>query len=107
MMKPTKNVWVVRANSGKYVGHFVGGGFVATDTRVEAVGAPDRAEIRRRYELECPGRTPAEVASQVGQLYTFVFRIREGDYVITPTTRASSLRYGRVTGSLRSDGRER
>ena len=100
MMEPAENVWVVRANGGEYVEHFVGGGFAATDAKVDATGAVDRAEIKRRYESECPRSTPAEVGSQVGQLYTFVFRIHDGDYVITPTAGTNSLRYGRVTGAL-------
>jgi len=100
MTERTENVWVVRADSGKYVEHFVRGGFVATDAKVDATGAVDRAGIKRRYELKCPRKTPAQVGSQVGQLYTFVFRIHERDYVVTPTAGANGLRYGRVTGPL-------
>ena len=91
-------VWVVRADGGKYTDDFVAGGYVAIGW-FDLSSAGSREEIRRRYEREYPDALAGQVANETGQLAGFRLEMAEGDYVITPAADRESLRYGRITGS--------
>ena len=91
-------MWVVRADSGKYTDEFVARGYAAT-ALVDVASAESRDEMRRRYEEAQPEKNPQAVGVQVGQVATFLFDLRKGDYVITPEADTEWLRYGRVIGN--------
>ena len=91
-------MWVVRADSGKYTDEFVAGGYAAT-ALVDVASAESRDDIRRHYEEAHPEKNPQAVGVQVGQIATFLFDLRKGDYVITPEADTEWLRYGRVIGN--------
>ena len=94
------HVWVVRANGGKYTDHFVSGGYAAVEwesIELSAVNSLD--DLRRRYREAYPDDNATQVGVNVGQLAAFHLRMREGDYVITPTGDTEWLLYGRVTGA--------
>lgn len=94
------NVWVVRADFGKYTGDFVNGGYIA----IGWIGNRDLSEIRNRDELypiyreAHPDDTSnLVIGQQVGQIARFLLDIKAGDYVITPSTDTEWLHYGEVT----------
>ena len=89
-------VWVVRAYGGRYAEHFVANGYAGVG-RLDVSSARDRDEIRRLWKQAHPDWSGRRIGAEVGQCHAFLFRIREGDYVITPAGRIW-LRYGRVVG---------
>ena len=91
------NVWVVRADGGKYTAHFVAHGYAGTGG-VDVSSAKDPDEIRRLCERAYPTRSARSIGQEVSQLCAFLFDVREGDYVITPERDTERLRYGRVIG---------
>ncbi len=92
-------VWVVRAKRGSlsYTEHFVANGYAGIGT-VDVSSAKDRDEIRRLCEQAHPDWNAGLIRNYTGQYYNFLFRIREGDYVLTPELDVGRLRYGRVVG---------
>ena len=93
----TFEVWVVRADGGKYTDDFVAGGYVAVGW-FDLSSVDSRDEIRRRYEREYRDALAGQVANETGQLAAFRLEMSEGDYVITPAADRESLRYGRIVG---------
>ena len=91
------NVWVVRADGGKYADHFVSGGYAAVGW-FDLSSVDTRERIRRVYESEYPGARPGQIANEIGQLAAFRLEMGEGDYVVTPAADRESLRHGRVAG---------
>ena len=90
------NVWVVRAYGWRYAEHFIANGYVGVG-HLDVSAARDRDEIRRLWKQAQPDWNGPRIGAEVGQCHALLFRIREGDYVITPTDRIW-LRYGRVVG---------
>lgn len=90
-------VWVVRADGGKYTDDFIAGGYVAIGW-FDLSSAGSREELRRCYEREYPEALVGQVANETGQLAAFRLDMAEGDYVITPAADRESLRYGRIIG---------
>ena len=90
-------VWVVRADGGRYAEHFVANGYAGVG-RLDVSSARDRDEIRRLWKQAHPDWSGPRIGAEVGQCHAFLFRIREGDYVLTPELDAGRLRYGRVIG---------
>ena len=91
------NVWVVRADRGRYAEHFVANGYAGVGC-LDVSSARDRDEIRRLCEQAHPDWDARRIGNYTGQYYDFLFRIRDGDYVLTPELDAGRLRYGRVVG---------
>ena len=90
------NVWVVRAYGGRYADHFVSNGYAGVG-HLDVSSARDRDVIRHLWKQAHPDWSGPRIGAEVGQCHAFLFRIREGDYVITPVDRIW-LRYGRVVG---------
>ena len=90
------NVWVVRAYGGRYADHFVSNGYAGVG-HLDVSSARDREVIRHLWKQAHPDWSGPRIGAEVGQCHAFLFRIREGDYVITPVDRIW-LRYGRVVG---------
>ena len=90
-------VWVVRADRGRYAEHFVANSYAGVGC-LDVSSARDRDEIRRLCEQAHPDWDARRIGNYTGQYYDFLFRIREGDYVLTPELDAGRLRYGRVVG---------
>ena len=94
------NVWMVRADFGRYASEFLNGGYAAIgwlpDHNLASITA--RAELRELY-LQVYLRNAESnivVGQQVGQIHRFLLQIMVGDYVIT-TNRSNDLHYGKVT----------
>ena len=92
------NVWVVRAEFGKYTPHFLAGGYVAAgwtpDYDLSATAS--REAIVEIYKQANPDETPNQAGTNASQLATFAWDIRPGDYVITPPDNTRELHYGEV-----------
>lgn len=90
-------VWVVRADGGKYTDDFIAGGYVAIGW-FDVSSVDSREEIRRLYEQEYPDARAGQIANEIGQLAGFRLEMAEGDYVITPAADRESLHYGCIIG---------
>ena len=93
------NVWVVRAEFGKYTENFVNGGYVG----IGWIPGTDLSKIENREELYPIYRLahPKDISNvvigqQVGQIARFLLEIKSGDYVITPPRNTEWLHYGKV-----------
>ena len=91
------NVWVIRANNGKYTGHFVDGAYVGAGWLLDndLSGVKTRDELTGMYRVAHPDQSPQVVGANVGQLWLFL-KIAAGDYIITPCSDSQWLYYGRV-----------
>ena len=100
-------VWVVRADSGRFVAHFISGGYAGIGWSMDLSAVESTQQLRCRYEAENPEANPHQVGASVSQMESFR-QINQGDYIITPEADTRWLRYGRVTGpcflSDRDDG---
>ncbi|MDE2861399.1 MAG: restriction endonuclease [Chloroflexota bacterium] len=93
------DVFVVRAEFGKYTDHFVKGGYVGggwiPDKDLSAV--KDKEALEQIYRSTVPsGVSPHVTGNYVGQIATFFLEIKAGDYIITPTDDTEKLRYGKM-----------
>ena len=91
------NVWVIRANNGKYTGHFVDGAYVGAGWLLEndLSGVKTKDELTAMYRQAHPEQSPQVVGAYVGTLWLFL-QMGVGDYVITPCSDSQWLYYGRV-----------
>jgi len=96
------NVWCIRAEYGKYADHFVKGGFIAVGYDIEEtlLGTTNKDELAAVYRKFHPTETSNfVVGQQVGQISRFLLEMKEGDYVITPSSDTEWLHYGRISAT--------
>lgn len=93
------NVFVVRAEFGTYVDHFINGGYAG----IGWIADDDLSDIRNRDELYPIYRAahPEDtsnvvIGQQVGQIARFLLEIKAGDYVIVPSGNTDIIYYGIV-----------
>jgi hypothetical protein len=92
-------IYCVRAESGRYADQFKNGGYVAIGwfPGYSLTSIPDRDGIQRVYRDHHPGDTsPYAIGVQVGQVARFLFDIRAGDFVVTPTANSDLVYWGVV-----------
>ena len=98
--KRTPNVWVVRANGGRYTAKWVRGGYASIGFGIktqDALKLDTVDEFESVFREQNPDETSeGRIQTNARQLHRFVVAIRPGDYVITPEAKPSRLRYGRV-----------
>ena len=95
----TPQLFVVRAEYGRYAQAFRQGGYVAIGwiggTGLD--GVTEKGELYDLYRAAHPGDTsPVVIGQQVGQIARFLLELRPGDYVMTPTAETDRVLYGRV-----------
>jgi predicted Mrr-cat superfamily restriction endonuclease len=92
------DVYCVRADYGKYVNYFLRGGYAAIGWEIERdlSGLTSIEEIRTVYEEIHPTQKPIIADQQIGQITRFLFELKSGDYVITPTSDTEQIYYGVV-----------
>ncbi len=94
------NVWCVRANDGFYAKQFVEGGYIALgfeEANVDLSAMKNRTELKVLYREKNPAQNnERSIGTQVGQMVRFLFKIKEGDFVITPAYNTNILYFGRV-----------
>lgn len=93
-------LFVVRADYGKYADSFVKGGYVA----IGWIGGRDLSDVTSREELGAVYRTAhpndtsnVVIGQQVGQIARFLFDLQPGDFVITPSPDTEWVHYGEVS----------
>lgn len=94
------NVWCIRAEYGTYANHFVKGGFIGIGYEIEEslAGVTNKDELATIYRKAHPTETSnLVVGQQVGQVGRFLLEMKEGDYVITPSSDTEWLYYGRIS----------
>ncbi len=95
------NLWVVRAEGGKYTNSFLKGGYIGinygiTEDLSKVAAAED---IEKIYRASHPQEeSNIVVGNIVGQIKRFLFDIAPGDYVITPESTTDKLYYAKVAG---------
>ena len=92
------NVWVVRADGGKYTEACVKGGYTGIGWDLGDLSTvKDRDTVRSMYMATYPGeKSNYVIGKQVGQIARFLLEIAAGDYVITPSADSGWLQYGKV-----------
>lgn len=94
------NVWCVRANDGCYAKQFVEGGYIALgfeEANVDLSAMKNRTELKVLYRDKNPEQTnERSIRAQVGQMVRFLFKIKAGDFVITPAYNTNIFYFGRV-----------
>lgn len=91
------NVYVVRAEFGKYAAHFIRGGYVGLGLMPEVNFSAvknhhELFEIHKRKHL-----APANdlvIGRQLGQIERFLLEMNDGDYVITPGSNTATIHFG-------------
>lgn len=92
-----RNVWCVRAGSGKYASRFVQGGYagIAFGITSDVSKLASREELEAAYRKAHPGeKSKLVIGQQVGQMARFLLEMQEGDYILTPDTDSPTLHYG-------------
>ncbi len=93
------NVWVVRAEFGKYTEHFINGGYIGVGwiPNQDLGQMESRDDLDRAYREAYPDdKNEYKIGTQVGQISRFLFDIKAGDYVITPPNNTAWLHFGKV-----------
>lgn len=93
------NVWCVRADYGRFAEHFVKGGYAAIGwfDDFDIATVKDRQEVATLYPAHHPDDTsPFVIGQQVGQISRFLFEVRQGDYILTPSSEVGQIYYGKV-----------
>lgn len=93
-----KQLWCVRAEFGKYSDHFVKGGYVAIGwLEGHNLSGINKEDLYTLYKQFYPKDTSnVVIGQQVGQISRFLFDVKPGDYVITPSSDTDRLYYGEV-----------
>lgn len=93
------NLYVVRADFGKYTDLFIKGGYVAIGWlhTIDLSNITERDELYPLYRKYHPEDTSnVVIGQQVGQIARFLLEIQPGDYVITPDANTDYVYYGVV-----------
>ena len=92
------NVWVIRANNGKYTGHFVDGAYVGAGWLLEhdLSKVETREELTAMYRQAHPEQSSQVVGDRMWERLWLFLKMAAGDYVITPCSDSQWLYYGRV-----------
>ena len=93
-------IYCARAEGGRYADQFTDGGYVAIGwfPNYDLGSIPDREGIQRIYRDHHPEEdtSPYVIGQQVGQVSRFLFDIKPGDFVVTPTTNSDLVYWGVV-----------
>ena len=92
------NVWVVRAEFGKYTQNFLTGGYAAIGwiPKQDLLAVKTRNEVEKLYRQAYPKDGNRRVGTNVGQIELFLLKIKPDDYIITPPDNTKELCYGQV-----------
>lgn len=94
------NLYVVRAENGKYTDHFIRGGYAAIGWFHEddLSKIKSREELLPMYKRLYPTDTSnVVIGQQVGQIGRFLLEIQPGDFIITPAADTDYIYYGIVS----------
>jgi len=92
-------LFVVRADYGKYAQAFFKGGYVAIGwiDGSDFSEVSSREQIQTLYRASHPNDTSnVVIGQQVGQIARFFLELQPGDYVITPSQDTELVYYGEV-----------
>lgn len=99
LMPVTPRIFAVRAENGKYAEAFKQGSYVAIGwlPNLDLSQMQNKDELRSLYETSQPTSvTPTQMSNHVGQIARFLFDIKAGDYILTPTTETEWINWGIV-----------
>jgi restriction system protein len=95
-----KNIYVVRADFGRYTQNFKQHGYVGLGWFNQLIDKSfSREDIKELYRKKYPKDVPMRVNQNAGQVFRFVNDIQEGDIVITPYS-DHQLLVGKVTSDV-------
>jgi len=90
-------VYCVRAEFGRYAEHFTKGGYIGIGWmyQEDLSSVRSKEELYPLYKKAHPEDTSnVVIGQQVGQIARFLFDIKPGDYVVTPSANTDLLHYG-------------
>ncbi len=93
------NIFVVRAEFGKYIRNFIRGGYAAVGWMPETdlTAVENREELEQLFEYEHPEhKNNLIIGRQLAQIERFLLEMNEGDFVITPDNSTETVHYGIV-----------
>ncbi|HRJ21998.1 MAG TPA: restriction endonuclease [Bryobacteraceae bacterium] len=94
------NVWCVRANRGEFTSHFLAGGYAAigwSEITTDLSSASSKDDLYALVRAAYPDLgSPVVQGNYVGQIARFLWEIKAGDYIITPSGDTELLHYGQV-----------
>ena len=93
------NLYVVRAEFGRYTDHFISGGYVGIGwlPNFDMTLIKSRDEVYPIYKEHHPAdKSKVVIGQQVGQISRFLFEIQPRDYVVTPSSDTDYIYYGTV-----------
>jgi restriction system protein len=95
------SVWLVRAGkNGEREDEVLNNGIAA----IGWTKLPDLSDIKSKEELKSrfdqvyPGKKKKSKANEVGQVWTFIHRMEEGDLVVLPSKFSASVAIGKIKG---------
>lgn len=93
------DLYCVRAEFGKYADNFIKGGYVG----IGWLDGVDLTDVKSREDIEgifkknyTETQNQNVIGQQVGQISRFIFDLKVGDYVITPSLENDYLYYGEI-----------
>ena len=100
MADTAHNIWVVRADNGKYTDLLVREGYIGygggdwPDLRPYKTPAETRAQLEPRPRFQ--GKSKRVTGAYAGMMACFLWRIKPCNWVITPEKGGHILRYGKI-----------
>lgn len=90
-------IFCVRAEFGKYTDHFIDGGYAAVGwfSDQDFSSAASRDDLENIHSSVSPNAN-ALVGQQLDQVARFLFELKAGDFVITPSLNTEHIYYGIV-----------
>ena len=95
--KSMDRIFCVRAEFGKYTDHFVDGGYAAVGwfSDQDFSAAASRDDLENIHSIVSPNAN-ALVGQQLDQVARFLFELKSGDFVITPSLNTENIYFGVV-----------
>lgn len=102
MMSETPNVYVVRADYGRYAQSFKTGGYVGigflSDVDLSDVLSNGKDYLYSLYDAADPEAGSGRRIVNVGQVWRFLDELQPGNIVMTPSANRDELMVGEITG---------
>jgi predicted Mrr-cat superfamily restriction endonuclease len=91
-------IFCVRAEFGKFTEHFVRGGYIAVGgfSERDLSGISNRDELEDIHSSVSPDARNLLIGQQLDQIARFLFELKAGDFVITPSLNTEQIYFGVV-----------
>ncbi len=97
MNESVPNIFCVRADFGRYIDQFLRGGYAAIGwlADIDLAGVTEREQLYQLYTQQFPEEKNQNViGQQVGQIARFLFEMKPGDLIVTPSSQPEDIYWG-------------